>query len=115
MKVCIICPVRGGTPQAVIDYVCKLENKGVVVHFPSRDNPQSCPTGYYICDAMRQAIIDCDEVHVFYSPDSQGCHFDLGMAFALHKKVRIMNPEVDTTPSKSYIKVFLYANNQGIS
>ena len=115
MRICIICSVRQGTPQDVFDYVAQLENVGHVVHFPPRDNPQDDPTGYYICDAMRQAIADSEEVHVFYNSDSQGCHFDLGIAFGLHKTVKIMNPEIDTSSVKSYVKVFCYANDKGIS
>jgi hypothetical protein len=105
--VTIICPVRGGTPLEIFDYVLKLENEGCHVYFPPRDNPQEDPTGYYICDAMLKAIKRSNEVHVFYSPLSQGCHFDLGMAFALGKNVKVMNPEIDTTEAKSYIKVFM--------
>jgi nucleoside 2-deoxyribosyltransferase len=115
MKITIICPVRNGTPQEVIDYVAKLENEGHQVHFPPRDNPQSDPIGYDICNTMRNAIDWCDEVRVIYNPNSQGTHFDLGMAFALHKKVIIMNDPNDNTPGKSYIKVFRYAIDKGIS
>ena len=113
--ICVICPVRNGVPNEVVEYVARLEDHGIEVHFPPRDNPQDDPTGYYICDTMRAAIVRADEVHVFYSPDSQGCHFDLGMCFALGKKVKILNHEIDTTPNKSYVKVFLYANSKSIS
>ena len=104
MKIAIICPVRNGVPEEVADYVIKLEAKGNLVHFPPRDNPQEDDIGYYICFTMLEAIRKANEVHIWYSPDSQGVHFDLGIAFALHKKLKLINnpPDVD---GKSYIKV----------
>ena len=62
MKICVICPVRSGTPNEVIEYVSRLEANGAKVHFPPRDNPQN-----------------------------------------------------DPTPDKSYVKVFLYAADKGLS
>ncbi len=104
MKICIICPVRNGVPQEVSDYVSSRESMGDKVHFPPRDNPQSDTTGYVICDTMRWAIIVADEVHIYYTPESQGTHFDLGMAFAMGKKMVLINDPIDCV-TKSYIKV----------
>ena len=104
MKICIICPVRNGVPPEVSEYTTKLEAKGDLVHFPPRDNPQEDTIGYYICWTMFEAIRKADEVHIWYSPDSQGVHFDLGIAFALHKKLKLINNPPDGE-GKSYIKV----------
>ena len=104
MKITIICSVRRGTPQDVYDYVARLESEGHSIYFPPRDTPQDDPTGLNICLRMKQAISTADEVHIFYSPDSQGIHFDLGMAFALGKNWKIVNNPIDGK-EKSYIKV----------
>lgn len=104
MKICIICPVRNGVPSEVNHYVTKLEKKGVLVHFPPRDNPQEDATGYNICFLMCEAIRKADEIHIWYDSGSQGVHFDLGIAFALHKKLKLINNPPDSE-GKSYIKV----------
>ncbi len=104
MRITIICSVRKGTPQTVYDYVAKLESEGHQVYLPPRDTPQDDPTGLNICLRMKQTISQCDEVHILYDSDSQGIHFDLGMAFAFGKKWKIVNDPIDGK-EKSYIKV----------
>jgi hypothetical protein len=104
MRITIICSVRSGTPQEVIDYVAKMEDGGHQVYFPPRDTPQDDPTGLNICLRMTQQIRLADEVHIFYNPQSQGIHFDMGVAFALGKKWKLINNPEDTQ-LKSYIKV----------
>ena len=104
MKVVVICSVRSGTKDEVYKYVDRLESEGHNVYFPPRDTPQDDPTGYNICLRMKQAISQADEVHIFYYPDSQGVHFDIGMAFMLGKKWKLLNNPIDDN-EKSYIKV----------
>ena len=104
MKICIICPVRNGVPEEVTNYVSQQEAGGNKVHFPPRDNPQSDPIGNVICETMKRAIAQADEVHIFYTSESQGTHFDLGMAFALGKRLVLINNPQDRD-GKSYIKV----------
>jgi len=104
MRITIICSVRAGTPEGVYDYATELEAQGHQVYLPPRDTPQDDPTGYTICLRMKQAISQADEVHIFYSPASQGTHFDLGMAFALGKRWKLVNNPPDSE-EKSYIKV----------
>ena len=48
---------------------------------------QNDPTGQRICEEHLQAMIKCDEVHVYWDVDSKGSHFDLGMAYALEKDI----------------------------
>ena len=43
----------------------------------------------------------CDEVHIFYNPDSQGTHFDMGVAFAYRRKIVVVE-NVEYGPGKSY-------------
>lgn len=104
MKITMICSVRGGVDSGIEDYVRAQENRGNTVYFPPRDTPQNDPIGLDICQRMRVAIEQADEVHIWYNKDSQGSHFDLGMAFALRKKWKLVNNPEDSA-EKSYLKV----------
>lgn len=100
-KIYIICPVRHMTKEENVilnDYVKKLENLDHVVHFPPRDTNQIDPEkGYNICSQNHQAIVDADEIHIYFKEGSQGTFFDLGIAFSEHKKnkkpIKIINKE----------------------
>ena len=92
MKIFVICTVRNATPdylESLYKYVADLEAAGHEVHLPPRDtNQDDAETGgYRICKDNLSGIIWADEVHVSYNPASTGTHFDLGMSFALHKKI----------------------------
>ena len=104
MRIVIICSVRAGTPSEVYDYVGELEAIGHQVYLPPRDTPQDDTTGLNICLRMCQQIKLADEIHIFYDKNSQGIHFDMGCAFALGKKWRLVNTPPDNN-GKSYIKV----------
>lgn len=102
-KVFIICSVRGASEeykQKLEDYVHKLESEGNTVHLPHRDTNQNA-SGLEICARNLAAIELADEVHIFYSSSSQGIHFDMGCAFALLKKIVIVENE-GYGPGKSY-------------
>jgi len=89
VRVFVICPVRSGNRYIEVEeYVKYLEARGHTVHWPPRDTGQDDPTGYRICSDNHSAILLADEVHVAWDGESQGCLFDLGMAFAEGKKVR---------------------------
>jgi len=84
-------------------YVGLLETNGHIVHLPHRDTNQN-QKGINICKDNKNAIINADEVHIFYSSKSQGTHFDMGVAFALNK--RIVTIENETYgEGKSYPKM----------
>jgi hypothetical protein len=90
MKIYLICPVRKATPeysQAARSYVLKLEALGHQVYWPTRDTNQSDSTGLRICADNRRGIEAADEIHVIWDGQSQGSIFDLGIAFALRKKI----------------------------
>ena len=103
MNIFIICTVRGATDEykkMLEDYVARLEKTGHNVHLPHRDTNQEAK-GYEICTYNKAAISLADEVHIFYSSGSQGTHFDLGVAFALSKKIVVCEiPEYG--PGKSF-------------
>jgi len=94
MRAFLICPVRGHDPVESKEFVSILEDQGIEVYWPPRDTKQDDPTGYTICLENLEGIKASDVVYVVWDGKSQGCLFDLGMAFALGKKVRpIMLPE----------------------
>jgi hypothetical protein len=95
-KMFIICKVRNADEEykrSLEEFVKDLEENGYKVHLPHRDTNQEA-RGFDICLQNKQAIQDADEIAVFYSSDSQGIHFDLGMAFALNKKIIILKNEL---------------------
>lgn len=110
-SVYVVCPVRGVSPeekQFLDNHVAGLEAEGARVHYPPRDVNQDDPTGLRICTEHAKAMDDCKEVHIYWTEKSEGSRFDLGMAFALNKRIRLINPEmVQRTPHKSYANVLL--------
>lgn len=94
-KLFIICTVRGASDeykQELEDYVAVKESEGCTVHLPHRDTKQD-QNGIDICSDNTYAINEADEVHVFYNSKSQGTHFDLGVSFALRKKLVVVKNE----------------------
>ena len=101
LKTFLICPVRGGKAAASAGAVASLEAAGWIVHWPPRDTDQDDPTGLRICRDNLAAIRAADVVHVAWDGESQGCLFDLGMAFALGKRVIPLGLP-PPTPGKSF-------------
>jgi len=83
----LICPVRGHDPDELAELVADLESQGYKVHWPPRDTDQDDTTGLRICRDNLAAISKADVVFFYWDGKSQGSLFDLGMAFALDKKV----------------------------
>ena len=103
MKIFIICTVRNASAayrDRLEAHVLELEQLGHQVHLPHRDTDQS-GKGYSINLANMKAIKKADEVHIFYSPESQGTHFDMGVSFARDKKISIVEA-VPIPEGKSY-------------
>jgi hypothetical protein len=104
MNIFLICPVRNATEEQnkFIETVLKQyeENKDFI-YWPARDTNQEDKTGYRICSDNLEAIKTADKVAVIWDGKSQGCLFDLGIAFALGKKI-----EAVSIPSKSKGKSF---------
>jgi len=103
MKIFIICPVRLAdeeTKEKLEDYTSVLESYGHEVHLPHRDTYQG-GTGTEICTQNMNAIKEADEVHIFYAANSTGIHFDMGVAFALNKKIYVVE-NGEMTPGKSF-------------
>lgn len=87
MRAFLVCPVRGASPAKSAKVTEELEADGWLVHWPRRDTNQSDPIGLKICEENLAAIEKADIVYVIWDGKSQGCLFDLGMAFALRKLV----------------------------
>lgn len=87
MRAFLICPVRGHSPEETAAIVAGLEGEGYAVHWPPRDTDQNDPVGLAICAQNLEAIRAADVIAVVWDGKSQGVLFDLGMAFALGKKV----------------------------
>ena len=107
-KIFIICTIRNASKEYIDKlekYVTELENKGYIVYAPHRDTNQMA-LSYDICLQNMQGIIQADEIHIFYNSKSQGTHFDMGMAFALNKKIVIVENE-NITNEKSFAKMII--------
>lgn len=102
-KIFIIAAVRNATPEfkgKLENYVAGLEKEGHDVYLPHRDTNQE-NRGIEICTDNRNAINKCNEVHLFYDPNSTGTHFDMGIAWALGKKLVVVE-NIEYGPGKSY-------------
>lgn len=116
MKIYIICPVRNQTSKQGIkieDYIKKLEKEGHEIFYPMIHAPQESETGYEIVESELSAIKECNEVHVFWDINSKGSHFDLGMCYALNKKIKMIHLFQDDDKEKSYVKVIKKYNEVG--
>ncbi|MCW1296465.1 MAG: hypothetical protein OH319_02180 [Candidatus Parvarchaeota archaeon] len=110
-KIFIICPVRGAKEceiKELEEYVSKLESNGHKVYYPPRDTKQDDPIGIRICSANKKAVMEADEVHVYWDDESEGSRFDLGMAFMANKPIILINKDrIKPTPRKSFKNVLL--------
>ena len=104
-----MCPVRGITDEerlVIEKYVLDLEAAGNAVHWPPRNTDQSDPIGLRTRQDNRRAIEDAEEIHVWWNYKSQGSLFDFRMAFALRKKIVLVNYDsIQKTPQKSFSNV----------
>lgn len=108
MKVHLICPVRNVTEeqQKEIDNYCyNMNSMGHTCHNPKYAVNQDDETGYNICRGHLDSMREADLIAVFWDVNSKGSHFDLGMAFALGKKVELIKVYQPDNEGKSYVKV----------
>ena len=104
-KIFLIRPVRHITPNlaaSIEAYRDFRESLGDEVYDPARDTIQDLP-GLEICYRNMTAITEADEICIAWDGESQGCLFDLGIAFALHKKI---HPVVGLFPRMTNGKSF---------
>jgi nucleoside 2-deoxyribosyltransferase len=118
MNIYIICPIRKATEEqkeALKKYKNKLIMDGHKAYYPDDDNPyeKTDHVGYLICEENTRAIRQADEVHIFWDTTSSGTLFDLGVAFALNKPLKIVNIEsLEITPDKSFSNMIFEWSNK---
>ena len=93
--------------QETEDLVAELE-KEYEVHWPPRDTDQDDPIGLEICNTNCKAIEEADVVHIVWDGKSTGSLFDLGMVFALGKKLIVVSlpPETDHKSFQNMIRAY---------
>ncbi|WP_352793436.1 nucleoside 2-deoxyribosyltransferase [Mesorhizobium sp. M0243] len=89
-----------------------LTADGFAVYWPQRDTDQTDPIGFAICAQNAEAIAAADVVHVIWDGLSQGALFDLGVAFALGKKVVALDLPPGTS-GKSFQNMVHYWEENG--
>lgn len=105
-KIFVICPVRNVSDEFREKLVCEIAalQKDYDVYYPARDTNQDDNTGYRICQDNMRAMKKAKIVFVAWDGNSTGSLFDLGMAFAMKKKIRVLSD--DLFPEKSEGKSF---------
>ena len=94
-KVFLICPVRNATEEQkkyIKEFVKEKNQSGIEVHAPHMHTvQQDMFGGYTICYQNANAIADSIEIDMYYDQSSTGSVFDLGVAYALDKKLVVLN------------------------
>jgi hypothetical protein len=109
----LICPVRNQDKKTL-----EIINKFIDdpdVYYPKRDTEQNDPTGVDICKQNREAIRNAEEILFIWDGKSEGCLFDLGMAFAMNKKVTVVSVPPPTEGKSFQNMVTAYANSENAS
>ncbi len=96
-KIFLICPVRNASKKQkkwIEDFVEEKDREGYIVHAPHLHTNQIDPLGgYNICKQNAKAIATSEEIDIYYDKSSTGSIFDLGVAYALHKPLVLLNEE----------------------
>lgn len=102
MNIYIICPVRHieqHEREYIDKYVQDLRDNNCYVHYPVEKEQDQDSSD--IIKMHRDAMLSCDEVHVYWNKESTGSHFDFGMAYALNKPIKYFN-DITKTELKSF-------------
>ena len=94
-KIFLICPVRNATAEQrkwIEDFVIDKNVAGYKIHAPHLHTRQSdLLGGYAICMQNADAVATSSEIDIYYDQSSTGSVFDLGVAYALHKPLILLN------------------------
>ena len=97
-KIFLICPVRNATEEQktwIERFVEEKYNTGYTIHAPHLNTRQKdLFGGYAICRQNAEALASSQEVDIYYDQSSTGSIFDLGVAYALQKPLKILNEEI---------------------
>lgn len=107
----LICPVRNADENQKLkmeEHINSIKNSGKTIYYPATDTNQVDETGFRICTDNMNAIKNSNEVHIFWDKNSQGSLFDLGVSFALNKKIVIINKdELIQSTGKSFTNMII--------
>lgn len=96
-KIFLICPVRNASVEQrkwIEDFAREKYNEGYVLHVPHLHTRQTdLFGGYAICKQNAEAVAASEEVDIYYDQSSTGSVFDLGVAYALNKKLVLLNKD----------------------
>ena len=96
-KIFLICPVRNATDEQrkwIEEFVSQKINDGYIIHAPHLHTVQTdLFGGYAICKQNAEAVATSEEIDIYYDQSSTGSVFDLGVAYALHKPLQLLNKE----------------------
>ena len=96
-KIFLICPVRNATDEQrkwIENFVSEKTKKGYIIHAPHLHTKQTdLFGGYAICKQNGEAVASSSEIDMYYDQSSTGSVFDLGVAYALHKPLKVLNEE----------------------
>lgn len=81
----------------------QLESEGYEVSLPAFDSFKDM-NEFEVCNYNYEKIKEADEIHVIWDGRSIGTIFDLGMCFALGKRIKIiyLNPKTFSNFAKLY-------------
>ena len=96
-KIFLICPVRNATEEQkkwIEEFVAQKYKEGYLIHAPHLHTVQTdLFGGYAICRQNAEAVASSQEIDIYYDQSSTGSVFDLGVAYALHKPLQLLNRE----------------------
>ena len=106
-KIFLICPVRNATDEQrkwIEEFVREKYNDGYTIHAPHLHTRQTdLFGGYAICMQNAKAVATSEEIDIYYDQSSTGSVFDLGVAYALHKKLIVLNKDEITFDDEDMI------------
>ncbi len=112
-KIFLICPVRKATNEQkkwIEDFTKEKQHAGYVIHAPHIHTKQTdFLGGYAICKQNAEAVASSQEIDIYYDQSSKGSVFDLGVAYALHKPLRLLNREKILFDDKDLIDAIVKA------
>ena len=96
-KIFLICPVRNASEEQrkwIENFVQEKTNEGYIIHAPHLHTVQTdLFGGYSICVQNAEAVASSEEIDLYYDQNSTGSIFDLGVAYALKKPLRLLNEQ----------------------
>jgi len=94
-KIFLICPVRNATLEQrewIENFVSEKYSEGYIIHAPHLHTRQTdLFGGYAICVQNAEAVATSEEIDIYYDQSSTGSVFDLGVAYALQKPLKLLN------------------------